>query len=112
MPELTEHERDFLFDLFLQYALRETYIDSEGSYRKRFMRQTRIWIQDAKFTQKYKRKRSMHNLLQKKVIVKNDIWGYDFFINEDFKEQIYDLADNEDFELIKQMMTVWIVFGD
>lgn len=107
---LNQNELDMVMLIFNQFALHEFYRDENGKIRKRLMRQRHIWISDKKFFQKNEGKKSIKTLLEKKVIVPHLV-GFRIGIKEEYLNQIYNLADNGDWELVKQLSAVWLECG-
>jgi hypothetical protein len=104
--QLTAFECQAIQALFSKYALIESYQDSKGCRRQRYMRQRTIWINDKNFKPQ-EQSRSIRNLITKKVIVAHWV-GYKFSIRAEYFQQIYALLDNGDDEMVFQMAAVWL----
>lgn len=105
--ELSLRECEILMELFRENLLRDNYRDHQGNHRTRIMRSRHIDIKDIRFAQKIKQERPLQKLLDQKIIIKDQIW-YRFYLKKEYMKAIYNLADQGHWELITQMVGVWI----
>jgi len=105
--DLSENEKQALIGLFLDYSLKQPQSRS-SKFKYLFMRNRRVWIAEKDFLNKYRSKKILKSLLEKKILSPHPILGYQFFIREQYVEKIYRLADHGDISLLTQLVGLWI----
>ncbi|TAD94130.1 MAG: hypothetical protein EAY75_00390 [Bacteroidetes bacterium] len=105
---LSEAEREVLEGTIKKYLLLQNFVDKAGKRVRFYMTQKSIWINDKHFLKKHPRPRIIHALLRKKVIQPHHIVGYCIHIKEAYLTQIFDLLNNENWELVMQLSGVWV----
>ena len=108
---LNNYERKAIMEIFHNYTLWETYTDDRGYKKQKFMRNRVIWINDKDFLKKNKSRKSILSLV-KKNIIRPHIFAFKMSIKKEYLHQIYSLADNEDFNLIEQLIAIWVEVGN
>lgn len=104
--ELSKSEKAFIIDLFKNFVIRKEkrVLRSQIIFEKRSC----IDILDMKFIKIHHKKYYFKQLVKKNILKKNQLFGYRFFIKKEYLEQIYILAEAEEWNLIEQLSTVWI----
>lgn len=105
---LSVAEREVLEDIIKKYLLLQNFVNAQGRRIKFYMTQKSIWINDKHLLKKHPRSRIVHALLRKNVIQPHHIVGYCIHINEAYINQIFDLLNNENWELVMQLSGVWV----
>ncbi len=103
--ELTKNEKYFLITLFKNFVIRKqkNVFSSQIIFEKR----TCIDVLDIKFIKEHEKKIYFKKLVKKNILKKNKMFGYRFFIKKEFIDQIYILAEAEQWNLIQQLTTIW-----
>ncbi len=104
---LENNEKEVLIDLFLTYALKQPQTHTR-KIKRLFMRNKKIWIAEKDFIKRYKSKKVLQALLEKRIITAHPIFGYQFLIREQYVEKIYLLADHGDIALLTQLVGLWV----
>lgn len=103
--ELSKSEKSFLISLFKNFVIRKEKRVRSSSII--FEKRSCIDILDIKFIKIHEKKHYFKQLIKKNVLRKNQLFGYRFFIKKECLEQIYILAEAEEWNLVEQLATVW-----
>lgn len=109
--ELSASERDVLKTILQDFLLLQNSRKPSGKRIHSYMKQRKIWINQRDFLVKHARPKIVKSLYEKKVIQKHPIVGYVLGIKEMYLEQIFDLLNNEDWDLVLQLAGVWVDCG-
>ncbi|TAE73692.1 MAG: hypothetical protein EAZ85_06400 [Bacteroidetes bacterium] len=103
--ELTKNEKYFVIILFKSFVIRkQKYVfNSQIILEKRNC----IDVLDIKFIKIHEKKNYFKTLVKKNILKKNKPFGYRLFIKKEFIDQIYTLAEAEQWDLIEQLASVW-----
>ena len=105
--DLNRYERAAIMEVFKTHTLQESVLNSEARFVKRYMRQRIIWIQSPDFKKAHQHLKTYQRLFKRKII-RPHIVGFQMSLRAEYMEQIYDLADQEYYELIEQLANLWV----
>lgn len=105
--ELNRYERSAIMEVFKTYSLQESRVNSEGKFVKKYMRQRIIWIQSPDFKRQHQHLKTYQSLFKRKII-RPHIVGFQMSLRAEYLEQIYDLADQDYYDLVEQLANLWV----